>query len=48
MLTPATRDTFHTLLDARTFVVPNDAPAITRSQTMDTSPDTLQSLLLGV
>ena len=28
MLTPATRDTFHTLLDARTFAEPNDAPAI--------------------
>ncbi|MCB8980056.1 MAG: AMP-binding protein [Ardenticatenaceae bacterium] len=28
MLTPATRNTFHTLLDARTFAEPNDAPAI--------------------
>lgn len=28
MLTPATRDTFHTLLDARTFAEPSDAPAI--------------------
>ncbi len=28
MLTPATRTTFHTLLDARTFTEPDDAPAI--------------------
>ena len=28
MLTPATRTTFHTLLDARAFAEPNDAPAI--------------------